>query len=314
MEYRTMGRSGLQVSLAGVGCNTFGWWIEADQAKRVVDAALDSGITLFDTADMYDDGRSETFLGKALGKRRNDAVIVTKFGMKKGSDQRDIPRGSRSYIIDSCEGSLKRLGTDHIDLYLHHQPDPKTPIDETLDALDRLIETGKIRYAGCSNYAGWQVADAHWLAHDRRLNPFVVAQNEWNLLEREIESEVIPACRNYGIGVMPYFPLCMGLLSGKYKRGEQPSGDHRLGGDDARYRHLLSDESFDRIDKLTAYAAEHGHSLLELAIGWLASQEVVATVICGATRPEQIVANAAAVTAWRLTADDMAAVDTLLAD
>jgi aryl-alcohol dehydrogenase-like predicted oxidoreductase len=314
MEYRTMGRSGLHVSRAGVGCNTFGWWIEADQAKRVVDAALDNGITLFDTADMYDDGRSETFLGKALGQRRNDAVIVTKFGMKKGSDQRDIPRGSRAYIIESCEGSLKRLGTDHIDLYLHHQPDPMTPVEETLDAMNRLIAEGKIRYAGCSNYAGWQIADAHWLAQSGHLNGFVVAQNEWNLLERDIETDVVPACRHYGMGIMPFFPLSMGLLSGKYKRGEQPSGDNRLGGDDDRYRRLLSHESFDRIDKLAAFAAEHGHSLLELAIGWLASQDVVSTVICGATKPEQVQANAAAVTAWRLTADDMAAVDGLLSD
>ncbi len=314
MEFRNMGRSGLQVSLAGVGCNTFGWWIEEGPAKRVVDAALDNGITLFDTADMYDDGRSETFLGKALGKRRHDAVIVSKFGMKKDSDQRDIPRGSRGYIIESCEGSLKRLGTDHIDLYLHHAPDPTTPVEETLDALGRLIDAGKIRYAGCSNYAGWQIADAHWHADDRGLNPFIVAQNEWNMLERDIETEVVPACRNYGMGIMPYFPLCMGLLSGKYKRGEKPSGDSRLGGDDARYRALLSDETFDHIDKLAAFAADHGHSLLELAIGWLASQPVVSTVICGATRPEQIEANAAAVTAWRLSADEVAIVDTLLVD
>jgi len=313
MEFRTMGRSGLHVSLAGIGCNTFGWWIEEAPAKHVVDAALDHGVTLFDTADMYDDGRSETFLGKALGSRRHEAVIVTKFGMKKGSDQRDIPRGSRAYIIESCEGSLKRLGTDHIDLYLHHQPDPMSPITETLDAIDRLIDQGKIRYGGCSNYAGWQIADADWLARDGNLNHFVVAQNEWNLLERGIEEEVVPACRRFGLGIMPYFPLSMGLLSGKYKRGEQPSGDYRLGDDSERYRRHLSDANFDRVERLAAFAAEHGHSLLELAIGWLASQDVVATVICGATKPEQVAANAAAVTAWRLTADEMAAVDALLA-
>ena len=313
MEYRTMGRSGLHVSVSGVGCNTFGWWIEQADAKRVVDAALDHGITLFDTADMYDDGRSETFLGKALGARRHEAVIVTKFGMKKGSDQRDIPRGSRAYIVESCEASLRRLGTDHIDLYLHHQPDPMTPVEETLDALDRLIGQGKIRYAGCSNYAGWQIADAHWLARDGRLNPFVVAQNEWNLMERDIEADVVPACRHYGMGIMPYFPLAMGLLTGKYKRDEQPSGDYRLGADSERYRRMLSEENFDHIEKLSAFAAEHGHSLLELAVGWLASQEVVSTVICGATKPEQIAANAAAATAWRLTPDDMAAIDGLLA-
>ncbi len=314
MEYRTMGRSGLHVSLAGIGCNTMGWWIEEPEAKKVVHAALDSGVTLFDTADMYDDGRSETFLGKALGKKRHDAVIVTKCGMKRGADQRDIPRGARGYIIKSCEASLKRLGTDHIDVYLHHQPDPHTPIEETLDTFGTLIDQGKIRYAGCSNYAGWQVAHAHWLAREARSHPFIVAQNEWNLLEREIETEVVPACDHYGMGIMPYFPLAMGLLSGKYKRGKKTAKGNRLGGDDARYAAMLSDANFDRIDKLTAFAADHGHTLLELAIGWLASQPVVSTVICGATKPAQVKANAAAATAWRLTPDEMAAVDHLLND
>ena len=312
MEHRSFGRSGLFVSLAGMGCNTLGWWIGEAEARKVVHAALDAGVALFDTADMYDDGRSETFLGKALGPRRKDVVVVTKFGLKKESDQRDIPRGSRDYIVRSCEGSLKRLRTDWIDLYLHHTPDPRTPVEETLDALDRLVDQGKVRYAGCSNYAGWQIADAAWLAGDRKVAPYVAAQNPWNLLERGIESEVVPACRRFGLGVMPYFPLAMGLLSGKYRRGRRPAKSTRLAGDDPRYAEMLSEAKFDRVERLADYARERGHSLLELAIGWLASQDVVATVICGATRPAQVKANAAAVTAWRLTSEELAEVDTLL--
>ena len=313
MEFRTLGRSGLHVSLAGLGCNTLGRWVDEPQARKVVHAALDSGMTLFDTADIYDDGGSETLLGKALGARRKEVVVVTKFGMKKASDQRDIPRGSRDYIIRSCERSLRRLGTDYIDLYLHHTPDPLTPIDETLDALDRLIDQGKIRYAGCSNYKGWQIADAAWLAAERGTRPFVAAQNLWSLLERGIEGEVVPACRHFGLGIMPFFPLAMGLLSGKYKRGKRPPNPSRLAGSDPRYTVLLSDASFDRVERLDAFARKRGHSLLELAIGGIASHDIVSTVICGATKPSQVKANAAAVTAWRLNEEEFAEVDALLA-
>ena len=312
MEFRTMGRSGLHVSLAGMGCNTLGWWVGESQGKKVVHAALDAGVALFDTADMYDDGTSEKILGKALGSRRKDVVVVTKFGMKKESDRRDIPRGSRDYIIRSCEGSLKRLGTDYIDLYLHHAPDPTTPVEETLDALDRLIDQGKIRYAGCSNYASWQMADASWLARERALAPFCAAQNEWNLFSRDIEMEVVPAAKRFGLGIMPYFPLAMGLLSGKYARGKRPAKSMRLGSGEARHNAMLSEANFDRMDRLELFARERGHSLLELAIGWLASHDVVSTVICGATKPNQVKANAKAVTAWRMSSDEMAQIDTIM--
>lgn len=313
MELRCFGRSGLQASLAGLGCNTLGWWVDEAQGRKVVAAALDAGITLFDTADMYDDGTSETILGRALGARRPEAVVVTKFGMKTAGDRRDLARGSRSYIMRACEGSLKRLGSDYIDLYLHHAPDPMTPLDETLDALDRLIDQGKIRYGGCSNYAGWQIADAFRLAEKNGLAGFVAAQNEWNLLARAVEAEVVPAARRFGLGVMPYFPLAMGLLTGKYARGKAPPKASRLAGGEERHRALLSDERFDRVERLRAHAARHGHSLLELAIGWLASQEAVATVICGATAPQQVRANAAAVGAWRMTAGEIAEIAALAA-
>lgn len=313
MEFRTMGRSGLKVSLAGLGCNTLGWWVDEAQGTRVVRGALDAGIALFDTADCYDDGTSETILGKALGRRRRDVVVVTKFGMATKFDRAHAQRGGRDHVIRACEGSLKRLGTDWIDLYLHHKPDPETPVEETLEALDRLIEQGKVRYAGCSNYKGWQIADAAWQARDRRLEPYICVQSEWNLFSRAIEAEVVPAARRFGLGVMPYFPLAMGLLSGKYSRGKRPAKSTRLAGDDPRYRAMLSDANFDKVDRLEAFAKEHGHTLLELAIGWLASRPEVATVICGATRPQQAKANAAAATAWRLTAEEMAAVDVLMA-
>ena len=305
MELRCFGRSGLHASLAGLGCNTLGWWVDEAAGRKVVHAALDAGITLFDTADMYDDGTSERILGKALGARRQDAVVVTKFGMKTASDRRDIPRGARSYILRACEGSLKRLGSDYIDLYLHHAPDPMTPLDETLDALDRLIDQGKIRYGGCSNYAGWQIADAFRLTERSGRAPLVAAQNEWNLLARAVEAEVVPAARRFGLGVMPYFPLAMGLLTGKYSRGKAARTGRLAGGED-RHRALLSDRNFARIERLQAHAARRGHSLLELAIGWLASRQEVASVICGATRPDQVKANAAAVAAWRMTGDEIA--------
>ena len=306
MEHRAFGRSGLFVSLAGMGCNTLGRAVDEVRGKEVVHAALDAGVALFDTADMYNDGASERILGSALGARRKDVVVVTKFGLKKASDQRDIPRGSRDYIIRSCEGSLNRLGTDYIDLYLHHAPDPRTPVEETLDALDRLIDQGKIRYAGCSNYDGWQIADAVWQARTRGIAGFVAAQNLWNLLSRDVEREVVPAAERFGLGIMPYYPLAMGFLSGKYVRGRRPDHSVRLGSGEARHTAMLSEENFDRADRLTTYAAERGHSLLELAVGWLAGQSVVSTVICGATSPEQVRANAAAVSAWRMTPQERA--------
>ena len=315
MEYRNMGGSGLKVSLAGLGCNNFGRRLDQRGTRAVVDAALDTGLTLFDTADIYGGSLSETYLGRALGARRQDVVVVTKFGlpMLKGLGAReDVNRGSRRYAIAACEASLKRLGSDYIDLYLLHSPDPETPIAETLDAMSRLIDQGKVRYIGCSNFAGWRIADADWQARRDGSHRFIAAQNEWSLLERDIEAEVVPACERFGLGVMPYFPLASGLLSGKYKRGRKPPKGARLATDDDYYRALLSNADFTKIEALEAWAATRGHGLLELAIAWLASRPVVSTVIAGATKARQVKANVAATLGWRLDGDEMAAVDAIL--
>jgi aryl-alcohol dehydrogenase-like predicted oxidoreductase len=315
MEYRNMGGSGLKVSLAGLGCNNFGRRVDQRGTRAVVDAAIDAGITLFDTADIYGDSLSEKYLGRALGKRRQDVAVVTKFGlpMRAGLGAReDVNLGSRRYAIAACEASLRRLGSDYIDLYLLHTPDSETPIAETLDVMSRLVDQGKVRYIGCSNFAGWQISDADWQAQINGSQRFIAAQNEWSLLERDIEPEVVPACERFGLGVMPFFPLASGLLSGKYKRGRKPPKGARLAADDDYYRALLSDANFTKIEALEAWTAKRGHSLLELAIAWLTSRPVVSTVIAGATKARQVKANVAATLGWRLNGDEIAAVETIL--
>lgn len=296
MEYRAIGRSGLDVSLAGLGCNNFGQRIGEAESIAVVEAALDAGIRFFDTADVYGGGRSEELLGRALAGRRPDVVIATKFGYRTGPGH-DQGGGSRSSVIASCERSLRRLGTDWIDLYFLHVPDPDTPIGETLEAMDRLVEQGKVRYLGCSNFAAWQIADAQGFARDRRYRGFVSAQNEWSLLERGIEGEVVPACEHHGLGILPYFPLAGGALTGKYRRGERFEEKSRFGNREARqgmFGHFVSDVSLAKVERLEKVARETGHTLLALALSWLASQPVVSSVIAGATRPEQVASNVAA--------------------
>jgi aryl-alcohol dehydrogenase-like predicted oxidoreductase len=301
-----LGRSGLPVSVVGLGCNNFGSRIDAEQTRAVVQTALEAGVTLFDTADIYGKGLSEEFLGQALGTRRDEIVLATKFGMDmQGANGPDWgARGSRRYIRRAVEASLRRLGTDWIDLYQLHAPDVRTPISETLGALTELVHEGKVRCLGCSNFAGWQVADADWTARANGLERFISAQNYYNLLNRAVEVELTPACDQFGLGILPYFPLASGLLSGKYRRGEDaPEGTRLAGRPDS-----LSDERFDAVEKLEAFAAERGLSLLQVAIGGLASQKAVASVIAGATRPEQVLANVEAGT-YRPTADDLAALD-----
>lgn len=300
MEYRNLGDSGLKVSLAGLGCNNLGWTIDETTSEKVVRAALDNGINFFDTADCYDAGRSEAFLGKALGADREKAVIATKFGVPMGEGPL-MGGASRRYVLQACEASLSRLGTDYIDVYILHTPDPTTPIGETLDALNTLIDQGKVRYAGCSNLSGWQIADATWEATHAGVRGFVTAQNEWSLLNRAIEADVVPACEHYGIGIMPYFPLASGALTGKYKRGQTPGKDSRYGGEgeghqlfSSMYGHFVSDENLAKVERLEKVADEAGISLVELALSWLASQPVVSSVIAGATKVEQIESNAKA--------------------
>ena len=305
MTYRPLGDSGLMVSVVGLGTNAFGARIDAEQTQAVVDAAIDAGITLFDTADTYGRGASEELLGHALGKRRDDVVVATKFGMDMdGANGPDWgARASRRYVRRAVEASLRRLGTDHIDLYQLHQPDLVTPVVETLEALTELVTEGKVRYIGCSNFAAWEVVDAHWTARTRGLRPFVSAQNEYSLYNRAAEEELLPALSRVGISLLAYFPLAYGLLTGKYRRGEQAPPGSRLSADNQAHR--LAGADWDRIEALETYAASRDVGLLDVAIGGLAAQPSVASVIAGATRPEQVEANVRA-GLWRPTEDDLA--------
>jgi aryl-alcohol dehydrogenase-like predicted oxidoreductase len=298
METRRIGT--LDVSVVGLGCNTFGGFgspTPTDDARvaAVVGAALDNGITLFDTADIYGDGVSEERLGKSLGARRDEAVIATKVGARRP------PGATGAAIVEAVEGSLRRLGTDRIDLYQIHMPDPEVPFEEMLDALNGLVVAGKVREIGCSNFSAEQLDEAAGIASKKAQRPFASVQNEMSLLRSRPLEEVIPTCASLGTAFIPYSPIANGLLSGKYKRGEKPSSDTRFGNlPPENAERALSDRTFDRLDRLDAFARERGHTLLELAIAWLASVPTVASVIAGATRPEQVVANAGAA-AWRLT-------------
>jgi aryl-alcohol dehydrogenase-like predicted oxidoreductase len=313
MTYRRLGNSGLVVSVIGLGCNNFGRKLDLDGTRAVVEAALDAGITLFDTADIYGTphGASEEALGAALKGHRDEIVLASKFGMTmEGLNGNDFgARGSRRYVIRAVEASLRRLDTDQIDLYQMHEPDPATPIDETLAALDDLVRAGKVRYLGNSNFAGWQIADADWTARAAGRTPFISAQNQYSLLHRAVEAEVVPACEHFGLGLLPFFPLDSGLLSGKYRRGERPAEGTRLSL--PRYQRWLDGADWDKIEALTAYGAERGHSLLEVAIAGLAARPAVTSVIAGATSPEQVRANAAA-GEWTLAVEDVAALDEVL--
>jgi aryl-alcohol dehydrogenase-like predicted oxidoreductase len=310
MEYRNLGSSGLQVSAVGLGCNNFGMRCDLAQTKAVVHAALDAGITFFDTADIYGGrGKSEEFLGAALEGKRRDVVIATKFSGPMGEGPL-WSGASRRYVFEAVDASLRRLGVDYIDLLQVHFPDVKTPIEETMRALDDVVRAGKVRYVGCSNFPGWQVVEAQWVARSEHLSPFVTSQNQYNLLDRRIERELVPACQRHGMGILPYFPLASGFLTGKYARGQEPAKDTRLGLWGARAATILSEPNFDTLARLEEFAKERGHSMIELAIGWLASHDYVPTVIAGATRPEQVAQNAAAA-AWKLTADEMTQVDAI---
>jgi aryl-alcohol dehydrogenase-like predicted oxidoreductase len=308
MEQRNLGMSGLRVSLVGLGCNNFGMWIDRAASQAVVHKALDLGITLLDTADVYGNkGGSETILGEILGARRKDIVLATKFGIEMDPAEM-LKGGSRRYIISAVEASLRRLKTDWIDLYQLHRPDPLTPIEETLRALDDLIHQGKVRYIGCSNLAAWRVVEAEWTARQHGIHRFVSCQDEYSLVVRGIERELIPAMQAYGLGLLPYFPLASGLLTGKYKRNTaQPAGT-RLTTTQRLADRFMTEENWAVVERLESFCAERGHSMLELAFSWLARRPAVASVIAGATKPEQLEQNVRA-TAWALTPDDFAAID-----
>ena len=313
MEIRNVGRSGLRVSAVGLGCNNFGWRIEVEPSRKVVHKALDLGVTLLDTADMYGDGQSEEMLGQILGPRRKDVVLATKFaggftGMVGG------PFASRAYIMSAVEASLKRLKTDWIDLYQMHWPDPRTPMEETLRALDDLVRHGKVRYIGVSNHPAWQVADAIWLSRHHGLATFVSCQDEYSLLVRTAERELIPAARAMGLGLLPYFPLASGMLTGKYKKDAAPGAETRFGSTSmgrlgSRY---MTELNWPVVEKLQQFAAQSGHPILDLAFAWLLANPVVPSVIAGATTPEQVAQNVKAAE-WVLSAAEKAEVDKLSA-
>lgn len=291
MRYVSMGTSGLQVSAVGLGCNDLGRSVGLEQAREVVRAALDSGITLFDTADVY--GESESVLGECFRGQRDRIVLATKFGHQRldmGYGPAAGAKGGRAYIRRAVESSLRRLRTDYLDLYQLHTPDPHTPIEETLSALTELVREGKVRYLGNSNFAGWQIAEAACAARAGGFEPFVSVQNHWSLLERDIETEVVPAARRFGLGVLPYFPLANGLLTGKVRRGRPLPAGTRI----AESAHRVTEARLDTVEALVAWGERNGRSLLELAIGGLAAFPGCSSVIAGAKRPEQVRANAAA--------------------
>jgi aryl-alcohol dehydrogenase-like predicted oxidoreductase len=312
MNYRNLGKSDLKVSVVGLGCNNFGARTDAEGSRAVIHKALDSGITLFDTADIYGDkGGSERILGDVLGERRKEIVLATKFGSPM--DAAETMKGaSRAYIMSAVEASLQRLKTDWIDLYQIHVPDPETPMEETLRALDDLVKSGKVRHIGASNHPAWQVVDSLWISRTNGLAAFVSCQDEYSLLVRDVEKELIPAMEAKGLGLLPYFPLASGMLTGKYRRGQEAPAGTRFAGSQRLQDRYWNDANWDRVERLTQFAEQRGHTMLELAFSWLASQPTVASVIAGATKPEQIEANVKAGD-WELSAAELEEIGALLA-
>jgi len=311
MRYRSLGESGLQVSVVGLGCNNFGSRLDVDGTRAVVDAAIDAGITLFDTSDTYGPGGgSERALGEVLARRRDQVVLATKFGNQKtdmGYGPAAGAKGGRAYIRRAVTESLRRLRTDHIDLYQLHTPDPVTPVEETIAALHELVAEGKVRYLGHSNFSGWQLADAaHLAAHNSR-TPFISAQNHWSLLQREAEADVVPAARHFGLGVLPFFPLANGLLTGKVRQGQPIPAGTRL----ADRESYVTSDKLAKVEALITWAQARGVSILDVAIGALAAQPGCSSVIAGATTPEQVKANAAAAE-WIPSADELAEIDRIV--
>jgi len=308
MDIRNLGGSGLRVSAVGLGCNNFGQRTDLETSRKVIHRALDLGITLFDTADIYANmGGSETVLGTVLGDRRKDIVLATKFSKPMATD--GTKRGaSRRYIMEAVEASLKRLKTDYIDLYQQHDYDPLTPIEETLRALDDLIRQGKVRYIGNSNFPAWRLAEADYVARAMNVTRFVSCQDEYSLVVRDIEKDLLPAAQEYNLGLLPFFPLASGLLTGKYKRGSAPPEQTRFATTPRLRERYVTPHNEDIVEKLETFATARDHTMLELAFSWLAQRPQVASVIAGATRPEQIEQNVKAI-AWTLSAEEMAEID-----
>ena len=310
MDIRNLGGSGLRVSAVGLGCNNFGQRTDLETSRKVIHKAIDLGITLFDTADIYAGrGGSETVLGQVLGDRRKDIVLATKYS-KAMNDDGTKQGASRRYIMNAVEDSLRRLKTDYIDLYQQHDYDPLTPIEETLRALDDLIRQGKVRYIGCSNFPAWRIAEAQFTARGINTHAFVSCQDEYSLIVRDNEKDLFPAAQAYNLGVLPFFPLASGLLTGKYKRGETAPADTRFAKAPALLNRYMSEKNLDIVQKLQDFASAHGRTMLELAFSWLAARPQVSSVIAGATRVEQIEQNVKAID-WKLTAEEMAEIDVI---
>ncbi len=307
MKYRQLGSSGLQVSAIGLGTNNFGRRLDAAATETVVHAALDAGVNMIDTSNSYGNGDSEEFIGRALRGRRHEAVLATKVSSRV-SDGPNNAGNSRKHIYDQVDVSLRKLRTDYIDLYQIHWWDPNTPIEETLRALDELIRVGKVRYAGCSNFAAWQVCESHWTAKTLGINGFVSMQPHYSMLYRQPEEEMIPFCEKYGIGVLPYYPLENGFLTGKYRRGQPAPDGTRLAEND---RGTFTSRNFDILENLEGFASERGHTILELAFAWLLASPMVSSVIAGATRIEQVEVNAASAV-WSLTSEELEEVNAIL--
>ena len=312
MQYRQLGSTGLRVSTVGLGTNNFGFRMDEESSLRVAKFAVDQGINFFDTANMYGRGLSEERIGKALKGIRQDVIIGTKVGLEMGDGTND--RGaSRYHIMQQVEDSLRLLQTDYIDLYQIHRPDPNTPIEETLRALDDLVHQGKVRYIGGSNYNGWQTAEAVLKARALGLNEFVTMQPEYNMLNRGIEAELLPFCDKYNIGILPYFPLASGFLTGKYLQGQEAPEGTRLAGNERAKENTLTDKNFSILSKLSKFAEDRGHPMVELAIAWLLAKPAVSSVIAGATKEEQVTANVKA-SDWDLTESEMEELEALLSE
>jgi aryl-alcohol dehydrogenase-like predicted oxidoreductase len=309
MEYRRLGNSGLEVSVVGLGTNNFGGRMDFEQTEKVVRHAVEVDINLLDTSNSYGNGLSEEYIGRSIKGIRDKLLLATKVATPQGGPNQG--GASRKHILDQVEKSLTRLGTDYIDLYQMHYPDPNTPIEETLRTLDDLVRQGKVRYIGCSNYAAWQVAQAVETSRNLHTEPFVSAQPEYSMLNRDVEAELVPVCQAYGLSLLPYYPLASGFLTGKYRRGQDAPEGTRLAGGSRRAQNTLTDANFDVLEGLEAFAAGREHSMVELAFAWLLTNPVVGSVIAGATKTEQLDANAKAAD-WHLTPDEMQEIDGIL--
>ena len=307
MEYRQLGKSGLQVSVIGLGTNNFGRRLDPKQTEFVMNHALDMGINMIDTSNSYGQGLSEEYIGRAVKGKRGKFILATKVSSRMGEGP-NMAGNSRQHIVAEVENSLRRLGTDYIDVYQLHWPDANTPIEETLRTLDDLVKQGKVRYIGCSNFMAWQVCEAAWTSRTCGITPLVSVQPKYSMLDREIEAELVPFCKEYGVGILPYYPLANGFLTGKYRRGEAAMEGTRLAEND---RGMLSNVNFDLLESLERFASERGHTMLELAFAWLLANSAVSSVIAGATSAKQVVANAKAA-GWNLTSEEMEELDRLL--